>query len=62
MAEIGFAGRANLVSMRLGGIDIGLIEKGFVRVRIVTSDFLDQIGLAELRRNGRGSSPVDATE
>ena len=45
MRKIGVAGSAQLCAMRLHRIDVGAVERGFVRVRIVGSDEFDQLEL-----------------
>ena len=56
MREIGIAGGALLLAMRLHGVDIGAVEQILVGVRVVGADALDQIVLphhARARRLGR---------
>ena len=43
VGEIGIAGGAGLRAMRLHGIDIGAVEQVLVRVRVVGTDFLNQV-------------------
>ena len=45
MGEIGRAGRALLVAMRLHGVDIGAVEQRLVGVRLIAQHALDQLVL-----------------
>ena len=55
MREIGIAGRAFLAAMLLHGVDIGAVQKLFVRRRVVGLDALDKFELAHHRpRPGGG--------
>ena len=56
MREIGVAGGALLLAVRLHGVDIGAVEQRLAGVRIVALDALDQVVLPHhlrLRRLGR---------
>ena len=58
MGEVGVAGGALLVAVRLHGVDVGAIEQGLVGARVVLLDPLDELvlahhGHATLRWRGR---------
>ena len=50
MGEIGVAGGALLLAMRLHGVDVGAVEQRLVGVRVVAADPLDQVVLPHHRR------------
>src|SRR5690606_31474418 len=49
MREIGVAARPHLIAMLLHGIDIGAVDEGFVRLRIVAQNPINQFVLAQHR-------------
>ena len=53
VGEIGIAGGAPLLAMRLHGVDVGAIEQRFVGVGIVAAHPLDQVVLPHHRRLSR---------
>ena len=53
MGEIGIARGAELLAVRLHGVDIGLVEQRLVGVGIVGLDPVDQLGLAHQPSGGR---------
>ena len=48
MGEIGITGRPKLSPVHLHRVDIGAVEQGLVRARVVLLDPLDQLELAQV--------------
>ncbi len=54
MGEVGVAGGTELLSVRLHGVDIGLVEQGLVGIRVVRLDLGHKLGLAHQGALGLG--------